>query len=121
MHHYVIRNATLKLFNSYLENRKQGVCVDKERSSEEWVNFRVPQGSLMGPLLFVVMINDLLYLLNSHSKLHIDDTNFLNTSTYFRLLKITTKNTLYQAVVWFRSNGFKLNVKKTQHMVFSLR
>lgn len=95
--------------------------MDKKRSSEESVSFRVPQGSLLGPLLFVVMINDLLYLLNSHSKLHIDDTNFLNTSTYFRLLKITTKNTLYQAVVWFRSNGFKLNVKKTQHMVISLR
>lgn len=79
-----------------------------------------PQGSPLGPLLFVAMINDLLYLLNSHSKLHIDDT-FLNTSTYFRLLKITTKNTLYRAVVWFIPNGFELNVKKTQHMVFSLR
>lgn len=69
---------------------------------------------------FFAMINDLLYLLNSHSKLHIDDT-FLNTSTPFRLLKITTKNTLYRAVVWFRPNGFKLYVKRLRTMVFSLK
>lgn len=93
--------------------------MDKESSSEESVNFRVPQGSLLGPLLFVAIINDVLYLLNSHSKLHIDDT-FLKTSTYFRLLKITTKTTLYRAVVRFRPNGFKLNIKMTQHMLFSL-
>lgn len=64
------------------------------------------------------MINDLLYLLNSHSKLHIDDT-FLNTNIYFQLIKTTTKNTLYRAVVWFRPNVFKLSVKKTQRMIFS--
>lgn len=52
--------------------------------------------------------------------MHIDDT-FHSTSTYFRLLKITTKNTLYRAVVWLKPNGFRLNVNKTQHMVFSLR
>lgn len=107
-----------KLFNSYLEIRNQGVCVDKERSSEESVNFRVPHCSLLVPLLLVVMINDLLYLLSSHSKMHIDDTTFLNKSTSFRLLKITTKIPCNKGVVWFRPNGFKLNVKKTEHMVF---
>lgn len=52
------------------------------------------------------MMNNASDLVNSHYKLHIDDTTFLNTSTYFRLLKITTKNILYRAEVWFRPNIF---------------
>jgi hypothetical protein len=115
------RQTSLSIFRSYLENRKQVVCVGNNKSEVADVRFGVPQGSVLGPLLFILMINDLPRFVDTHTILYADDTTFINTSCDPTLLETLTDRTLELASKWFRANGFLLNDSKTQNLIFSLR
>ena len=58
LHHYGIRGIVHKWFKSYLENRRQFVSVGGSDSEEETLIYGVPQGSILGPILFIIYIND---------------------------------------------------------------
>lgn len=118
---YGIRGNSLKLLESYLQNRKQVVCVGKEMSSMQQVKIGVPQGSVLGPFLFLIMINDLPSFIKSPTVLYADDTTFLHCSNEFSNLKTCVAQTMEQASYWFKANGFLLNNDKTQQMVVSLK
>ena len=75
--HYGIRGLALQLIKSYLTNRKQRVRISGTLSSSETISIGVPQGSVLGPLLFLLFINDLPNLSNNYSTtLFADDATF---------------------------------------------
>ena len=76
---YGVEGGSYKLIENYLKNRKQRVVLNGQHSSWANVNAGVPQGSILGPLLFLIYINDLPDNLNSVAKLFADDTSIFST------------------------------------------
>ena len=76
--HYGLRDKSLEWFTSYLSNRSQQVSVNGELSQSNQVTCGVPQGSILGPLLFLIYINDMHKAIKHSSVYHFaDDTNLL--------------------------------------------
>ena len=118
--YYGIRGKCHLWFKSYLENRKQRVSIlphilERDKSSRwETVTSWVPQGSILGPLLFIIYLNDLPCGL--HQVIYADDTSVLLTAKNGDELKIKVNHTLYNMVGWFSANALDLNMEKTYIM-----
>ena len=69
-----ISGNLLNIFEDFIRNRKQRVVLNGQTSSWENIHASVPQGSILGPLLFLIYVNDLAENLSSNSKLSADDT-----------------------------------------------
>ena len=81
LNRYGIRGVGNRWFNSYLSNRAQYVSIQRFDSNIEEVKHRVPQGSVLGPLLFLIYINDLHKAIRNSSVYDfVDDTNLLYTN-----------------------------------------
>ena len=81
--HYKIKDLSLSWFDSYLHNRTQQVTVNTSQSKAESILFGVPQGSILGPLLFLIFINDLSLFLKDavcSVDLYADDTTLFEIS-----------------------------------------
>ncbi len=79
---YGIPTFMIKWFQSYLTNRRQRVCVNSTLSSEQVLHAGVPQGSVLGPFLFLVYINDISEGLHCLTRLFADDTSIGSSSMY---------------------------------------
>lgn len=119
--YYGIRGTSHNLVKSFLSERKQVVCIGSDKSDVVKLNHGVPQGSVLGPLFFILMINDLPAFVGTRSILYADDTTFLNSNLDLTELQMQTVDTLNKASLWFKANGLCLNDSKTQQMTFSLR
>lgn len=112
--HYGIRGTALKWFNNYLVNRKQFVSFQSVNSPSLNVLCGVPQGSILGPLLFLIYINDIVkssplltYVLFA------DDTNIFCSHKCLNTLIYTLNNELVKISTWFKCNKLSLNLDKT--------
>ena len=119
LEYYGVRGIALDWFKSYLSNRKQCVSLGGVISSLKSVTHGVPQGSILGPLLFILYINDII----NCSKYFIfilfaDDTNlFYSCKNIFQLFDIANSE-LAKLSQWFRANKLSLNIKKTNYILF---
>ena len=109
----------LKWFESYLTDRKQYVFYNGVSSDVKDISCGVPQGSVLGPLLFLLYIND---LPNISEKLKFylfaDDTNIYYESNNLRDLEIIVNEELKQLSLWLNLNRLALNISKTNFVIF---
>ena len=120
--HYGIRGISNDWIKSYLENRKQFVQYDDAISDCKEILCGVPQGSILGPKLFILYINDICNISEIMKfVLFADDTNILcKHENYVSLCELVNVE-LSKLSKWFSINKLSLNVKKTSYMVFGNR
>ena len=111
------RGTSFQLFSSYLRNRPQLVNVEKAESSLKIVEFGVPQGSILGPLLFLIYINDLPQASNFFIKLFADDTFLCYQHENFDTLINNVNAELEKVFTWLTANRLTLNVGKSKFMI----
>ena len=117
--HYGIRGVANDWFRSYLENRKQYVHISGSDSKLKNVDYGVPQGSVLGPLLFLIYINDLHQAIKYSKTRHFaDDTNLLINNNSLKQLKKHLNMDLKQLCNWLKANKISLNCSKTEYMIF---
>ena len=119
---YGVRGVSLDLFKSYLSGRKQFVEYNGASSSQGNIVCGVPQGSILGPLLFLIYINDLALASEKiFSILFADDSNlFLSGKDPNQLIKSMNEE-LVHIVKWLQVNKLSVNLKKTHFMIFRKR
>ena len=116
---YGIRGITNNWFTSYLDNRKQFVTINGFQSLLKNVNLGVPQGSVLGPLLFLIYINDLKFSVRNSKTHHFaDDTNFLYINKSLKILCKKVNQDLKGVTDWLNSNRISLNISKTEFVIF---
>ena len=118
LHCYGITGDELKFFRSYLSNRKQCCSVNGRVSDYEDIACGVPQGSILGPLLFIIYMNDLPnFVKDSNISMYADDTGL--SSKISNALEINSKllPDFLKVCDYLKANKLSLNIVKTEYMI----
>ena len=117
--YYGIRGTENNLLQTYLQNRHHRVKISNSKSQNTLIKHGVPQGSVLGPLLFLIYINDLHTAINHSKVFHFaDDTSLIYPSTSLKTINKHVNHDLSLLSNWLRANKISLNVKKTEIILF---
>ena len=116
---YGIKGKNLKWFHSYLTNRKQFIKYRDQNTNLEVLRHGVPQGSILGPLLFLTFVNNLknsIKLLNPIMFAY--DTNLFYTNKNVKVLFETVNKEVHYVNEWLIANKLSLNTRKSKYLFF---
>lgn len=118
LHAHGIRGIVNAWFKSYLMNREQYVTIKSHFSTKLGIISGVPQGSILGPLLFLIYMNDLQQVTNANLLLYADDTNiFFPTKDPVNDLE-SINSSLEKISTWFINNKLIINYSKCNYILF---
>ena len=121
LYFYGIKGNALQLIRSYLSNRYQYVKYKDAVSEALLITKGVPQGSILGPLLFIIYINDLASVSNHlHPIIYADDTTLLANLSVFSTGLVDVNDELNKYSTWMKVNQLSLNSSKSKAMVFHM-
>lgn len=114
-----IGGAALNWFQSYLTERSQFVEINNEKSSVRPIKYGVPQGSVIGPLLFLIYINSIKEVaLSADVYMYADDIVLLYNTDNYADLEVEINNDLVSFSNWAYMHKLTVNVTKTKYMIF---
>ena len=117
-----VDQAAIKWFSSYLSGRTQRCSVNGKLSTARTLRCGVPQGSILGPLLFLIYINDLPNSLrDAVPRMFADDTNLTLSAKTLTELKLALTPELNNLSCWLKASRLSLNVAKTELMIIGSR
>lgn len=119
---YGFSDVSVSFFKSYLKNRTQQVQIGNTCSNKMSIKYGVPQGSTLGPLLFILYINDLpLYMKNCCFDLYADDSTMHLSGKCFQTLQSLVQEDLNNVEQWCGDNNMFINPNKTKYMVIGTK
>ena len=118
---YHFSDNSCKLFGSYLKDRFQMVKHGTMVSGMKPVISGVPQGSILGPILFLLYVNDLPLNLSSRLDMYADDATLHKSSSCIRQINTTLQNDLLEVQKWYVNNNMVLNPNKTTCMLIETK
>ena len=122
LQYYGICWTSHQWFASYLDNRTQICHVNSCKSTPKYLRCGVPQGTILGPLLFLIYINDLPHCLTySEPRMYADDTSLTLASTDFDHINYCLNYDLSNVYEWLSANKLTLNMTKTEFMLIASR
>ena len=119
---YHFSEISIKLFKSYLSNRKQLLKVGEVTSEMLYTVSGVPQGSILGPLLFLLYINDIVYSsIDIHIDLYADDSTMYESGYDLKSIQTKLQNNLNDIEIWCKLNNMAVNPSKSKCMVMGTK
>lgn len=116
------KGKTIEMFKSYLLNRKQFVMIGEHNSSEKTIKTGVPQGSILGPILFIIFVNDLFDCsFHGSLQLYADDATLTYGESTYEILKEKMIQDILKFNTWMTNNKLSLNFKKTNFIIYHLK
>ncbi len=122
LHLYKCNDLSMFWFESYLTGRSQCVKINNVHSDYQEISAGVPQGSILGPLMFLLYMNDLPLCMNdSNNILYADDVTLLSSHKNVESLQCKLSNDVLLVTDWFHKNDMVLSINKCQCMLMSSR
>lgn len=117
-----IRGSSLRLFESYLSNRMQAVTINDLVSTDAYITYGVPQGSILGPSLFLIFINELCQFVPDRGKIFTfaDDTALIFEGESWEATRMYAECGMQRVIIWLQKNLLSLNLSKTKYLPFSI-
>ena len=117
--HYGIRGHSNDFFRTYLTNRRQFTSINGKKSESRYQRCGVPQGSVLGPLFFLIYINDIQHVIDHESlRLFADDTGVFQYDKNLNRLINTVKTNFTKLLEWFKCNKLTINHTKSNFSIY---